>query len=152
ELILVPDMPRSYVPTLLALKLPEIFILLGLAGATGALIASVRREVAPKRRALFLLLTLSALLPIVVTIIERPAMYNAIRHFVFVLPPLAALGGLAGAWIWDVLRTRASVAASAAALVFVIAIVSPVVEMVRLHPYEYTHFNRIAGGVAAARE
>src|SRR5439155_1425183 len=36
-LIAVPDMPRSYVPTLFALKLPEIFLLLGFGGVAGAL-------------------------------------------------------------------------------------------------------------------
>ena len=35
-LIAVTDMPRSYVPTLLALKLPEIFLLLGLSAARQA--------------------------------------------------------------------------------------------------------------------
>ncbi|HMC10544.1 MAG TPA: glycosyltransferase family 39 protein, partial [Pirellulaceae bacterium] len=35
-LIEPPDMPRSYVPTLLGLKLPEIFLLLGVAGVLGA--------------------------------------------------------------------------------------------------------------------
>jgi hypothetical protein len=35
--------------------------------------------------------------------------------------------------------------------VVIAGIASPVIEMVRLHPYEYTHFNRIAGGVEAAR-
>ena len=51
ELILVPDMPRSYVPTLLALKLPEIFSLLGLGGMAGAFVAAARRDVAISRRA-----------------------------------------------------------------------------------------------------
>src|SRR5262249_8718554 len=31
-------------------------------------------------------------------------------------------------------------------------LLSPLVEIVRLHPYEYTHFNHIAGGVRGARE
>jgi len=42
---------------------------------------------------------LAATLPILITIAARPAMYNGIRHFVFVVPPFAVLGGLAGAWI-----------------------------------------------------
>lgn len=150
KLILVPDMPRSYVPTLLALKLPEVFVVLGLGGAAGALIAAFRRDVLPNRRAMLLLVVLAALLPLAVTVLARPAMYNGIRHFVFVLPPLAVLGGLAGAWLFERARQRAAVAALA--VLFVAGIVSPVVEMARLHPYEYTHFNRIAGGVAAARE
>jgi len=84
-------------------------------------------------------------------VLARPAMYNGIRHFVFVLPPLAVLGGLAGAWLFDRARPHGVGAALIAAL-FVAGVAAPMVEMVRLHPYEYTHFNRVAGGVAGARD
>ena len=116
-LISVPDMPRSYVPTLLALKLPEIFLVLGFGGAAGALVAALRRDVACATGARsFSLVALAALLPLAVTIALRPAMYNGIRHFVFVLPPLAVLGGLAGSWLFDVLaRCSPGFAADAAA-------------------------------------
>src|SRR5262249_2669237 len=67
-LIQVPDRPRSYVPTLLALKLPELFSILGFGGADGALIAAFRRDVAANRRAVFLLLVVAALLPLVAAI------------------------------------------------------------------------------------
>jgi Dolichyl-phosphate-mannose-protein mannosyltransferase len=150
ELIYVTDMPRSYVPTLLALKLPEIFLLLGFGGTAGALVAALRGNVPPNRRAVLLAIALAALLPLAITVLARPAMYNGIRHFVFVLPPLAVLGSLAGAWLIDRMHQRA--ARVALAVVVVAGIASPVVEMARLHPYEYTHFNRIAGGVSAARE
>ena len=149
-LIRVTDMPRSYAPTLLALQLPELFLLLGFGGAFGALAAVTRRDITPNRRAVLALIALAALLPLVVTVLARPAMYNGIRHFVFVLPPLAVLGGLAGAWLFERARTGAAVAALAG--LFVLGVASPIIEMIRLHPYEYTHFNRIAGGVAAARE
>jgi 4-amino-4-deoxy-L-arabinose transferase-like glycosyltransferase len=151
QLIRVPDMPRSYVPVLLALKLPEIFLLLGLVGALGAAVACVRRNSPPVRRAIFLLLVLAAMLPIAVTIAARPAMYNGIRHFVFVLPPWAVLGGLAGAWIIHALLRQSRLAAAAIAALLLAGIALPSIEMVRLHPYEYTHFNRLAGGVAKAR-
>ena len=94
---------------------------------------------------------LAALLPLAATIALRPAMYNGIRHFVLVLPPLAVLGGLAAAWTVAAAR-RFSAALIAAAIIFVAGIAAPVVAMVRLHPYEYTHFNRLAGGVARARD
>jgi hypothetical protein len=38
-----------------------------------------------------------------------------------------------------------------ASLIFAAGIASPVVEMVRLHPYQYTYFNHLIGGVAGAR-
>ena len=152
RLISVPDMPRSYVPTLFALTLPAILSVLGFGGAIGALVAASRRSVAVNRRAVFLLVALAALLPLVVTIALRPAMYNGIRHFVFVLPPLAVLGGLAAVHLIDIASRAFRFAPVAAGLVLAVGAGIPVVEMIRLHPYEYTHFNRLSGGVAHARE
>jgi hypothetical protein len=156
RLILVPDMPRSYLPTLVSLTLPELMLLLGLCGTFGAIIAAVRGEAGGPgasvgRRAALLAVVLAAILPALLTVALRPAMYNGIRHFVFLTPPFAVLGGLAGAWIARQLRQygRAVVAVSAAVLIGGLAL--PVIDMVRLHPYEYTHFNHIAGGVAGAR-
>jgi hypothetical protein len=152
QLIPVPDMPRSYVPTLVALQLPEILLALGLSGIAGAIAAVATRDRGSiGHRAALLAVVLAATLPVLITIAARPAMYNGIRHFVFVLPPFAVLGGLAGAWIARRLEAFGSAALVAGALVLVVGAVSPVVAMVRLHPYEYTHFNRIAGGAAGAR-
>ncbi len=150
-LILVPDMPRSYVPTLFALKLPEIFLLLGFGGMAGAFVAAARRDVPVNRRAVYLLVALAAALPIAVTVVLRPAMYNGIRHFVFVLPPLAVLGGLAANMLVEAFARRWRFAGAFAALAFVFAIAPTIVEMVRLHPYEYTHFNGFAGRARAAQ-
>lgn len=144
-----PDMPRRYVLVLMGLKLPEIFLLLGGAGVVGLLIAAVRPGDA-RRRAMLLSVAFAALLPIAVTVITRPAMYNGIRHFVFVLPPLAVAGGLASAWIERRAVRIGRWAAAACAAIFLIGIASPLIEMFRLHPYEYVHFNRIAGGIKGA--
>ncbi len=43
KLISVTDMPASYLPHLFALKLPEIMLALGLAGAAGSIVATFRR-------------------------------------------------------------------------------------------------------------
>ncbi len=152
RVISVPDMPRSYVPTLFALKLPVILSVLGFGGVAGALVAAFRGNVAANRRAVLLLVALAALLPLAVTIALRPAMYNGIRHFVFVLPPLAVLGGLAAVSLIEMAARRLRFAPIAAALVLVAGVAVPLVEMVRLHPYEYTDFNGLAGGVAGARD
>jgi Dolichyl-phosphate-mannose-protein mannosyltransferase len=148
--ILVPDMPRSYVPTLFALKEPEILLLLGLGGMAGSFVAATRRDLVASRRAVLLLLALAAALPVALTMIARPAMYNGIRHFVFVMPPFAALGGLAGAWLFERLSRHGRPALAAGAVAATAALAAPLVEMVRLHPYQYTHFNHLAGGIRAA--
>src|SRR4051794_2734295 len=162
-LIEPPDMPRSYVPTLLGLKLPEIFLLLGAAGLLGALAAAFRSGVSPRLRATTFAVALAAILPIATTIIARPAMYNGVRHFVFVLPPLAIAGGLAGAWIanWNAKWIANRITEPAAhwrraalavlAVVFAAGVTLPAIGMARLHPYEYASFNHIAGGVRGAQ-
>jgi 4-amino-4-deoxy-L-arabinose transferase-like glycosyltransferase len=146
----VPEMPRRYVPTLFLLKEPEIFLALGVSGAAGGLLAAFRRDVAPSRRAIFILLVFAAMFPIALTVLTKPAMYNGIRHFVFLAPALAALGGLAGTWIamrlWQTWRPAVAVAAAA----LFAGLFLPVREMIRLHPYQYTHFNALAGGIRTA--
>src|SRR5579871_2059979 len=146
----VPEMPRRYVPTLFLLKEPEIFLLLGIGGTAGALVAAFRRDLAPTRRAILLLLAFAAVFPIALAVLAKPAMYNGIRHFVFLAPTLAALGGLAGMWIAEQLWQTWRPALAVAAAVLLGGLFLPISEMIRLHPYQYTHFNVLAGGIRAA--
>jgi hypothetical protein len=146
----VPEMPRRYVPTLFLLKEPEIFLLLGIGGAAGAVVAALRRDLAPTYRAILVLLVFAALSPIAIAVLTKPAMYNGIRQFVFVAPAMAVLGGLAGAWIAGRLWQRWRPAAAVAAAVLLAGLVLPISEMVKLHPYQYTHFNLLAGGIRGA--
>ena len=154
--VLVPDMPRSYVPTLMGLTLPELMLALGIGGTIGATIAALRGDQPGAKagvgsRAALLATVLAVALPVAATVATRPAMYNGIRHFVFLMPPFSALGGVAGAWMVARMQRYGRAAAAAAVAVLFAGIASPIVEMVKLHPFEYTHFNRIAGGVAGAR-
>jgi 4-amino-4-deoxy-L-arabinose transferase-like glycosyltransferase len=154
RLIEVTQMPRDYVPILTAVKLPELMLALGLCGIAGALVvsASNARGSSAGRRAALLATALAALLPVLVTVVVRPAMYNGIRHFVFIVPPLAVLGGLAAGWIARRLERYGRAAMAAGAIILLAGLASPAVEMVRLHPYEYTYFNQFVGGVPGARK
>ena len=101
RLISILHMPRSYVPTLLAVQLPELMLALGLCGFAGAVVAVGRagRDGNAGQRAALLAVVLAVSLPIVMTVITLPYIFNGIRHLLFVVPPIAVLGGLAGAWI-----------------------------------------------------
>lgn len=149
-LVSVPDMPWSYLPTLFALQLPELLIgLLALAvfKTFGSLpLASV----SPRRKTIMLMLVLAATLPLVIAMVKRPALYNGIRHFIFVIPPMAVLGGVAFARIMDWLRVNNRGAQAAATAIFAFGIMLPAAEMIRLHPYQYTHFNYVGGTVREA--
>ena len=98
-----------------------------------------------------LLVALAAILPVALAMVMRPALYNGLRHFIFVVSPFAALGGLAMAWLADSARRHGKAALTALAAVFIAGISLPVSDMVRLHPYQYTAFNLFSGGVRAAQ-
>ena len=149
-LVSVPDMPWSYLPTLFALQLPEVLLALLIASVVGALMSMSRTDVSARRKTILLMLTLAATLPLVIAMVKRPALYNGIRHFIFVIPPMAVLAGMAFAngvnWLGERLRSWQPVAVA----VFAFGLLLPLGEMIRLHPYQYTHFNHIAGTVRAA--
>ena len=149
-IVSVPDMPWSYLPTLFALQLPEVMLVL----MTGAVVSTFallpRGEVPARRKTILLMLTLAATLPLAIAMVKRPALYNGIRHFVFVIPPMAVLGGVAFAWTMERLRANHRTWQPVVLATFCFGLALPLAEMIRLHPYQYTHFNHIAGTVRAA--
>jgi hypothetical protein len=147
EIVSVLDMPASYLPTLMALKLPEIMTALAVTGTLLIAWRILRGDSTPQRRAAWLLLVVAALGPVLLVVTTRPAMYNGLRHFLFLLPPIAVLGGIGGAFLLAQAQRLGRPALAAATVALLIGFASPAIEMVRLHPYQYTHFNRIEGGV-----
>jgi 4-amino-4-deoxy-L-arabinose transferase-like glycosyltransferase len=152
RLISVPDMPATYLPHLFALTLPLPMLALGAIGFIVALVAALRPDKALPRRASMLLVALAPTLPVVLAMIMRPALYNGLRHFDFVVPSFAVLGGLGAVWLIEQARAVGRVGVGAVAIVAIAGVASPVVDMVRLHPYQYVDFNPLAGGVTGARK
>jgi hypothetical protein len=97
-LVSVPDMPWSYLPTLFALQLPEVLLGLTIAGVAGTLVVLPRGDVTARRKTILLMLASAATLPLLIAMVKRPALYNGIRHFIFVIPPMTVLAGTAFAW------------------------------------------------------
>jgi hypothetical protein len=152
KLYAVTAMPATYLPQLFALKLPEVMLALGFAGAAGSLIAAMRRELPLNRRASYVLVTFAAIFPVLLAMIAHPAFYNGLRHFVFVVPPFAVLGGLAGAWLFEKAYAFGKMATAFLAAAFIVGLALPLTDIVRLHPYQYTAFNWASGGVRMAHD
>ncbi|MCK1318027.1 glycosyltransferase family 39 protein, partial [Bradyrhizobium sp. 23] len=149
-IVSVPDMPWSYLPTLFALQLPEVMLVLTFGAVIGTLVMLPRREVPARRKTILLMLTLAATLPLAIAMVKRPALYNGIRHFVFVIPPMAVLGGVAFGWAMERLRANHRTWQPVVLATFCFGLALSLAEMIRLHPYQYTHFNHIAGTVRGA--
>lgn len=149
-IISVPDMPWSYLPTLFALQMPEILLALLSIGVGGTVVFAIRSDEDSRRKTMLMMLVMAALLPLAIAMVKRPALYNGIRHFIFVIPPIAILAGIAFSWVIDALKARGRAAQSFAVSLFVLGLTLPLGEMVRLHPYQYTYFNDVAGTVRKA--
>jgi hypothetical protein len=152
RLISVPDMPASYLPHMFAIKLPEIMLALGLVGAVFAVAAILSGKLPAGRRGALTAIVMAAFFPVALAIVARPALYNGLRHFLFVIPPFAVLGGFASAAILEWARTRGRIYVAGTVAILLAGLALPVAEIVRLHPYQYTSFNFISGGVRMAHD
>src|SRR5258705_12933047 len=129
----------SYFRALFALQLPEVLLALLIAGVVGTFMSLSRADVSARRKTIFLMLTLAASLPLVIAMVKRPALYNGIRHFVFVIPPMAVLAGVSFAWGMNWLKENHRRWQPAVLAVFTVGALLPASGIVRVHPYDYTH-------------
>jgi hypothetical protein len=146
------DVPWWYVPLYLAIKTP-IFVLAGAAISIGAVVVMIARSGIGNlsRRAVetFFLIFVAVFPVLCEAVVEGPA-FTGMRHFLFVVPVLAALAGIGFDAVLDALQNRrpvqvAAAAALSAALLYDAAI------LVSLHPYEYLFYNQFVGGLEGAQ-
>ena len=148
------ELPAIYLPKLIALQLPEV-VLLGLLAAAGvgiraALRLGWRRSLTDPHTLCYSVLVAAVLVPLIDFIVARPIVYNGIRHYLFVIPPLVVLAaiGVDRAYAW--IRSRGVWPARAFAAVLAGAAGVQIAIMVELHPDEYIYYNAFAGGVSGA--
>ena len=138
--------PLSYLPLWFNVTLPELYLVALLAGL--AVLARIvwKRDWQGERAIGCVLLASFVLVPLAAVFISRPVVYDAHRHFLFLLPPLAAMGGLAFSELlgahWLPRMGRDAIAAATCAIAVAVA-----VDIVQLHPYQYAYFNRTSGGL-----
>lgn len=131
------ELPLDYLPRLLLFQMTGPALLMILAGVAVAIWRFSRRSL-PEAR-LLLLMAAWFVLPLGAILWLRPTMYDNFRQFIFLLPPLFIFASLAMDEL--LVRTRPAVAWTVVAL----AAAPGLLAMVALHPFEYTHYNRLAG-------
>jgi hypothetical protein len=96
------------------------------------------------------LLVLGVLLPPSYAIHKQSTLYNGLRHFLFLIPPLSVLSGAGVAVLLRELGRRQRLwAARVLALLLTLFVADQVHALWRLHPYQHVFFNRASGGLAA---
>lgn len=148
------ELPADYLPLMMAVKIPLLQLVL-LAGLVTLLLVGVRRlwgllQRNDNRWLAWLTPLVAVLLPLGYVLVEQPVLYNEMRHFLFVLPPLAVLCGISAELAWRALRPRPAFVRAAVVMTLAVYLLFHTLQMARLHPYEYVYYNRLVGGVSGA--
>ena len=150
DMFMMADVPRWYVPTYLAIKLP-LAMLIGAALAI-VLATGLVRAFSGLRARETAFIAFTALFPVILQVIAHGPAFSGMRHFTYVVPPLAVLAGIGFDTTLAVLQARQRMLAASAALAIAVGLIWPAVTLVRLHPYEYLFFNSLAGGLRGAAQ
>ncbi len=144
------DVPRAYVPTYIAIRLP----LLTLGGTLLALALVMLPErvggFSGIRRRELGLVAFAAIFPVACQVVTEGPAFDGCRHFLFVFPAIAVLAGVGlSASIGALTRLHRGT------MIVWLAIVTTgytwtAGKLYHLHPYEYLYYNQLVGGLEGA--
>ena len=145
------DLPWTYLPTYIALALPELVLVLLLCAPVAAVVALWRGNFRLSREQALagFVLGIGIVFPVAYAIAIKAVLFDGMRHFIFVLPLIAVAAAVAAdrglAWlarfpyrrpIWGVLALYGCAHISIMAM---------------LHPDQYVYYNAFVGGVEGAQ-
>jgi 4-amino-4-deoxy-L-arabinose transferase-like glycosyltransferase len=142
EWVFSDQLPWHYFPTLagLELTLPAVALFLG-----GLGVATWRWSRKAIDRAAAEVVLTWLLVPLLGLIVFGLSAYNNIRQLHFVLVPMFLLAGIGLDGLMAAVKRR-----WAQVLLLGLVLLPGIAGIVRLHPYEYTYFNALAGGTSGA--
>jgi hypothetical protein len=145
------NLPWEYLPTYIALALPELILVLLIASVILAAIGLARHRRGLRREAALgiFLLGFTIVFPVAYAIAIKAVLFDGMRHFIFVLPPIAVAAALAMDRALSGLSRMPYRQAIYAALGLYGG--AHVTTMVLLHPDQYVYYNAFVGGVEGAQ-
>lgn len=137
-------LPQRYLPTMMLITLTEpVWPMAGL-GFVITTIKVFRKNI--QWRTLLPTLGWFAV-PFIYVLLRQPPMYDGFRHFLFIVPPMFVLGGIALDTAFERLGKIWL------QIVLLLALLLPgVIPGIKLHPYQYTYYNQFVGGTGAAAQ
>lgn len=141
-------LPSYYMAKSFAITTPLPFLAMLAVG----LVVSVKRWIdrpASQHGHTLVLVLLWVGFPLAYLLVKQTNVYDGIRHFMFLVPGfsvLAAAGGMALIRLARAGRIRVAVS-----IVVVALSCTPIFSLIKLHPYQYTYFNELVGGLDGAQ-
>ncbi len=134
------DLPIQYLPILLGITLTLPVIL----GGIGGMVIQVLQIIRNRKIGESGIMAAWFFIPMFYVLIFRPAMYDNYRHFLFILPPIFYFCAVCLEWIFSRINKAIQI------VVILIALIPGIVGIVQLHPYEYSYYNEVVGGLKGA--
>ena len=145
------ELPWSYLPTWLAISLPEFYFIILLGGFCNAIIFLVNFEKTEENiKALVKIgfIIFMICFPIISAILLHSTVYDGMRQFLFVVPLLSVLLGVS--FVKLLCSNCNPLIKKFMISLIILSGILTIVDMLRLHPYQSIYFNRIvAGGMKA---
>ncbi len=140
------ELPRRYLPFMLATTLTEpVWILFGIGLVAGYRKLITDHSQGRMHRLITLSLTLGWFLVLFAyVLIRKPAMYDGIRHFLFIIPPIFIFIGFTFEIVLD--QTRHIAIYWLYAGITLLLLLPGFIGIAQLHPYEYSYYNSFIGG------
>jgi hypothetical protein len=146
------DVPRYYVPTYIAIRLPLLTLGASLAGLIVLAVPVLSRAAGirgPHRRELGLI-AFTALFPVFCQVVTEGPAIDGCRHFMFVFPAIAILAGVGlSTGIGALQRWHRNAMIGGLALIAA-SYAWTSNKLFDLHPYEYLYYNQLVGGLEGA--
>lgn len=136
------NLPWTYIPTIVSIQITEPVIILGVIGFVISIWKSIKNAGEGRKN---LVLYSWLLVPIGLKIIFNSGAYDNFRQFLFILPPIFILAGMA----LEIIYKRVNHKLIGIALA--ILILAPgLIGIISLHPYQYIYYNSFVGGLRGA--
>lgn len=141
-------LPIDYLPVHIIVQLPELVLALLVAGLPLCVLRLLRAPLEPERMIAYGLVCFAVLFPVAYAMAIHAILFDGMRHFIFVLPPIACIAGIVLDRISAALPGPNSKRLAGAALFVYLGL--HVSLMAQLHPDQYVYYNSMVGGVPGA--
>ncbi len=142
DFVSIGNVPRTYLLEYLCIRLPEIF-LIGLFFTTTILLINIK-NIKLKNQLPEICIAIATLIPLLFVLLDKPALYNGVRHFTFVIPALAVVAGIGLSKGLDILAPNKILRFSTIGI-FALLTVNTTYTLYALYPYQYLYYNQLTG-------
>jgi len=144
------ELPRRYLPFMLVTTLTEPTWILFSIGFIHGYWTLMRNRHANREAYRSKIVSLSlafspALILVAYALLRKPAMYDGIRHFLFILPSIYIFIGFGFQFILEKIKSLKAPGWLSVGIGILLLLPGPIGN-IKLHPYEYTYYNSFVGG------